>query len=304
MNTRSLKLSVLDLVPVFNEVDAAYALEQAITLAETAEKHGFHRYWAAEHHDMPGLACPAPEILLAHIGARTDRIRLGSGALLLPHYKPLKVAESFHLLASLYPGRIDLGIGRAPGGSAHVSMTLSGNFLENVRRLPEALKDISALVQGSYAYDGHPVQARPAPPIPPELWLLGTNNKSAAYAAELGMGYVFGQFMSDTAGEDVLRAYREAFIPSPLLSTPKCIVAVGVVCAETNEDARMLASRVSPPSLERKLLVGTPEELVLRLADLSRNYDVDEFIIVTMIPDYALRLRSYVLLAEAVYRYS
>jgi luciferase family oxidoreductase group 1 len=296
MNKPTFKLSVLDLVPAINQADAAFALEQAVKLAQTAEKYGFYRYWAAEHHDMSNLACSAPEILLAHIGARTERIRLGSGALLLPHYKPLKVAETFHMLASLYPGRIDLGIGRAPGGSAHVSMALSGNFLENVRKLPEALEDVSALVQGNYSYDGVPVQARPAPPVPPELWLLGTNTKSAAYAAELGMGYVFGQFMSDTSGEDVLRAYRKGFVPSPLLTVPKSIVAIGVVCAETEGEAHTLASRME----NQKLLIGTPQTISAQLTDMSHLYGVDEFIIVTMIPDYELRLHSYELLGEVM----
>ncbi|HZG77644.1 MAG TPA: MsnO8 family LLM class oxidoreductase, partial [Paenibacillus sp.] len=245
MTTSRLSISVLDLVPAFGETSGSGALREAIALAQAAERFGYRRYWAAEHHDLPGLACPAPEVLLAAIGARTSRIRLGTGALLLPHYKPLKVAETFHLLASLYPGRIDLGIGRAPGGNAHASMALSGNFLDNVRRLPEALRDVAALVRGDYAYEGQPVRARPTPPHPPELWLLGTNAKSAAYAAELGMGYVFGQFMSDTSGEETLRAYREAFAPSAFRSAPRAIVAVAAVCADTAEEARELASLAS-----------------------------------------------------------
>ncbi len=161
---KPLKLSVLDLVPVLDEADAAYALSQAVELAQTAERLGYTRYWVAEHHDMPHLACTSPEVLLAHVGARTQRIRIGSGALLLPHYKPLKVAESFHLLASLYPGRVDLGIGRAPGGSAHVSIALSGNFLENVRQLPDKLKELLELLEGSFQLDGQKVTARPTPP--------------------------------------------------------------------------------------------------------------------------------------------
>jgi luciferase family oxidoreductase group 1 len=259
------------------------------------------------------------EVLLAHIGARTKRIRLGTGALLLPHYRPLKVVETFHLLASLYPGRIDLGIGRAPGGPAHASMALSGNFLENVRKLPETLREVLALLQGHFRYDGQPVQARPAPRVPPELWLLGTNTKSAAYAAELGIGYVFGQFMSDVAGEEVLAAYREAFQPSPLLAAPKTIAAVGAVCAETKEEANVLASRMQNffqeesgakteaqerPSVpqNRKMLAGTPDEVVRQLAGLSELYGTDEFLIVTMVPDYNLRLRSYEMLAQALKR--
>ncbi len=296
---------------MFGGADASYALGQALELAQAAERLGYTRYWVAEHHDMPGLACTSPEVLLAHIGARTERIRLGSGALLLPHYKPLKVVESFHMLASLYPGRVDLGLGRAPGGSAHVSMALSGNFLENVRKLPESLRGITELLQGNYEWEGEPVTARPTPPVTPEPWMLGTNRKSAAYAAEFGTGYVFGQFMSDLAGEDVLPAYREAFVPSRLCPEPRAIVALGVVCADTEDEAKQLAGAgdalfpnegdtLEPsPLADRKLLVGTPNEVKARLEQLSLLYGVDEIIIVTMIPDYRKRLRSYELLAEA-----
>ncbi|HZG85432.1 MsnO8 family LLM class oxidoreductase [Paenibacillus sp.] len=303
-----LTLGVLDLVPAFDGTDDAGALAQAVRLARAAEASGYRRYWAAEHHDMPGLACPAPEILLAHIGARTNAIRLGTGALLLPHYKPLKVAETFHMLAVLYPNRIDLGLGRAPGGNAHVSMALSGNFLERVRQLPDTLRELTELFAGTYAYEGQPVRARPTPPAPPELWMLGTNAKSAAYAAELGLGYAFGQFMSDTPGDEAIRAYREAFKPSPFLREPKAIAAVGVVCAPTDEEARELASRTpgfmnegaeGREADERKRIVGSPKTVRSRLAELQSLYGADEWLIVTMIPDYELRIRSYELLAGA-----
>jgi luciferase family oxidoreductase group 1 len=309
VNNQALKLSVLDLVPVFDKADDTFALGQAVELAQAAERLGYNRYWVAEHHGMPGLACTSPEVLLAHIGAKTERIRIGSGALLLPHYKALKVAESFNLLASLYPGRIDLGMGRAPGGTAHVSMALSGNFLENVRKLPESLKDITELLQGSYEYEGQPVTARPAPSVPPELWMLGTNRKSAVYAAEFGIGYVFGQFMSDTEGEEVVSAYREAFTPSSFCSEPRAIIAIGVICSDTEEEAQRLALAATalfrqegdvkepPPLSDRKLLIGTPDDVKSRLEQLALLYDVDEFMIVTMIPDYRKRLRSFELLA-------
>ncbi|MFC3344580.1 LLM class flavin-dependent oxidoreductase [Paenibacillus abyssi] len=306
-----MKLSVLDLVPVINGVEDTIALGHAVELAQTAERLGYNRYWVAEHHDMPGLACTSPEVLLAHVGARTQRIRIGSGALLLPHYKPLKVVESYHMLATLYPGRVDLGIGRAPGGSAHVSMALSGNFLENIRQLPESLRGVTALLQGNYEWEGEPVSARPAPPVTPQLWMLGTNRKSAAYAAEFGTGYVFGQFMSDVGAEEILPAYSEAFNASALCPSPHVIVAIGVVCADTEEEAKRLASTSADLShseaaaeerselSDRKFLVGTPKQIKSRLEQLSLLYGVDEFIIVTMIQDYRKRLRSYELLAQA-----
>ncbi|RUS46677.1 LLM class flavin-dependent oxidoreductase [Cohnella sp. AR92] len=314
MSAGRIKLSVLDLVPVLENKDDSYALGQAAELAVAAERWGYERYWVAEHHDMKHLACPTPDVLLAHVGARTKRIRLGSGALLLPHYSPLKVAETYRMLASLYPGRIDLGLGRAPGGNAHVSMALSGNFIENVSKVPEKLRDLSALLQDTYRYDGEKVGARPQPPEQPEAWMLGTNKKSAEFAAVYGIGYVFGQFMSETNGAAVLRSYREAFIPSPLHQEAKAIVTIGVVCAETEEEAVRLAAdssilfRQAVPGGEAtggsggnsKLLFGTPKQLAHQLEELAIVYGVDEFMIVTSIPDYAKRLRSYELLAREI----
>ncbi|WP_276354335.1 LLM class flavin-dependent oxidoreductase [Cohnella caldifontis] len=311
---KPLKLGVLDLLPVPDGKDDAYALSMGAELARLAERLGYSRYWVAEHHDMPHLACPAPEVFLAHVGAVTNRIRIGSGAVLLPHYAPLKVAESFRLLASLYPGRVDLGIGRAPGGNAHASMALSGNFLENVARMPDKLRDLTRLLQGNYAYEGQPVAARPDPAEPPEIWLLGTHRKSAGYAAEYGMGYVFGQFMSDTDAASALAAYRDSFVPSPLCPEPKAVVAIGIVCAETDEEARGLvrasgesfgqeaAGGESPDErMERKLLAGSPRTVRDRLLQLSEEFGVDEFLVVTMISDYPTRMRSYELLAQCLY---
>lgn len=313
-----MKLSVLDLAPVFTPADPAGALEQAVTLAQAAETWGYTRYWVAEHHDFPGLACTSPEVLLAHIGARTSRIRLGSGALLLPHYKPLKVAEVFRMLATLYPGRIDLGIGRAPGGSAHASIALSGNFLEHVRQLPESLQTLMALLDNRFELDGQSVTARPVPEIPPQVWMLGTNTKSADFAAQFGTGYVFGQFMSDNDPAEVLAAYRRQFQPSIAWRQPQAIAAVGVICAETEEEAMRLAEESSiwfKPASEttivpseqnltaanvpkHRLLIGTAEHVKRQLEQLGEACGIDEFLIVTHIPDYAKRLRSYELLAS------
>jgi luciferase family oxidoreductase group 1 len=307
-----MNLSVLDLVPVYSKTSSTAAIEQALKLARTAEKLGYKRYWVAEHHDMQGLACTSPEVLLSYIGAQTSTIRLGTGALLLPHYKPIKVAETFNMLATLFPGRIDLGMGRAPGGSAHVSIALSGNFLENVTQIPQSLRELSDLLQNQYQMDGHPVLARPTPPSPPDVWLLGTNNKSASYAAEFGTGYVFGQFMSDRDGTEVIAGYRQAFKPSALSKEPRVIFAVSVVCAESEEEANKLAAEgyswISPgkavkekePFSENRLIVGTPGQVKQRLEEFQILYDMDEFLVVTMVPDYQKRLRSYELLANVI----
>ncbi|MGG1518023.1 LLM class flavin-dependent oxidoreductase [Paenibacillus oryzisoli] len=302
-----MKLSVLDLAPVIAPADPAAALEQAAVLAQTAERLGYARYWVAEHHDMPGLACTAPEVLLAHIGARTQRIRLGSGALLLPHYKPMKVAESFHMLATLYPGRIDLGIGRAPGGSAHAAIALSGNFLGNVSRMPETLQALMDFLHQRYTYEDQPVTARPLPAEPPQVWLLGTNTKSAAFAAQHGAGYVFGHFMSDADGAETIAAYREQFQPAAHMAEPKAMLAIAAICAETEEEAKRLAaesqswfrlpSEQNMPQGSGRLLTGTPDSLRVQLESLGRICHADEYLIVSPVPDYEKRLRSYELLA-------
>jgi len=307
----SIRLSVLDLVPLIGTEDAAAALGEAVKLAQAAEKLGYTRYWLAEHHDMQSVVSSSPEVLLAHVGARTEQIRLGSGAVLLPYYKPYKVAESFHMLASLYPGRIDLGIGRAPGGSAHVSLALGDNFLEGVRRMPESLEALTALLKDDYRIDGEKVSARPLPPIPPELWLLGTNEKSALFASRFGAGYVFGHFMSDQDGPAIIQRYREDYRASGRDTEPKVIVAVRAVCAETEEKAaayaeqglkQLFGTSGGGPAVQQpfpgRALVGSPEGVAAKLSELSELYGTDEFMIVTLAPTYEARIRSYELLAD------
>lgn len=303
-----LQLGVLDLVPQAEGTSAEAALAEASRLAVRAEAWGYSRYWAAEHHDLPGLACAAPEVLLAHVGAVTNRIRIGTGALLLPHYSPLKVAETFRLLAALYPGRVDLGIGRAPGGPAHASLALSGNFLQRVYGMKEALQSLIALLEGRYSYEGGPVTARPVPQEGPELWLLGTGRKSAAYAAEQGCGFVFGGFMSDEDGEAVLAAYRQSFVPSGRLAEPKAIVAAAVWCAESSAAAAKLAAASpmrSPESGEgagRLQAAGTAEEVAAALAGWREKYGTAEFLLTTPTADYEARNKSYEQLAGYIFK--
>lgn len=300
----SLKLGVLDLVPQSDNRSAEIAVAEAVRLAKAAEEWGYGRYWAAEHHDLPGLACAAPEVLLAHIGAVTRRIRLGTGALLLPHYSPLKVAETFRLLAALYPGRIDLGIGRAPGGPAHASLALSGNFLQRVYGMRESLDSLIRLLEDSYTLEGTQVIARPVPKEGPALWLLGTGKKSADFAASTGSGFVFGGFMSGEDGESVISAYRQNFVPSERLKEPKVIAAVGVLCAETSGEALKLAEQSRRRSAEdreesgRLQVTGSVQEAVDKLITWSELYNTDEFLVITPLADQEARLRSYRLLAE------
>ncbi|WP_376774368.1 LLM class flavin-dependent oxidoreductase [Paenibacillus eucommiae] len=305
-----MKLSVLDLVPILQGVDVSSALKQSVRLAQAAEQLGYLRYWVSEHHDMEQLACAAPEVLLAHIGAYTTHIRIGSGAVLLPHYKPLKVVESFHLLASLYPGRVDLGIGRAPGGSAHAVLALNDNFLEQIRQLPESLQALKELLTHDYKLEEQRVIARPVPPAAPELWLLGTSRKSAQYAAQLGAGFVFGQFMSDQDAAEALSIYRQSFQSSSLGSVAKTIVAVGVVCAETETEAQNIAAQGGllfqteasnsddKQSRAQRVWIGNPQQIREQLLQLQDRYQIDELMILTMASDYNQRIRSYELLAN------
>ncbi|WP_310139743.1 MsnO8 family LLM class oxidoreductase [Paenibacillus amylolyticus] len=314
-------LGVLDLVPRLGGVSAEHALQQAVTLAQHAEEWGYLRYWTSEHHDMEELASASPEVLLAHIGARTSSIRLGSGAVLLPHYSALKVAESFRLLASLYPGRIELGLGRAPGGGPHATMALSGNYLQHVSQLPDKLEALTALLEDRYTYEEHEVQARPIPEHPLSVWMLGTNVKSAEFAARFGMGYVFGQFMSEADGTEAVRRYREGFVPSAHRTEPEVMVALSVLCAEDEEQARSWsrqmeerrrastagdssqsngdesASNADGESSDRHI-AGTPEQVWKQMHQVSARLRTNQLLIVTAGPDYERRLESYKLLAE------
>ncbi|MGP0576042.1 MsnO8 family LLM class oxidoreductase [Paenibacillus peoriae] len=302
LSIKRLNLGVLDMVPLLPGNRPEQAVQRAGELARQAEAWGYTRYWTSEHHDMEGLASSSPEVLLSHIGAVTKTIKLGAGAILLPHYSPVKVAEWFHLLAALYPGRVELGLGRAPGGGPHASIALSGNFLQHVAKLPQTMEALLALLEGTYEYEQVPVFARPMPEQPPAVWMLGTNRKSAEYAAQYSTGYVFGQFMSEQQTEEMLSIYRSSFQPSNRMDKPRTMVAVGAVCALTNELAQQWAAQISlgDPAMRASWLVGTPSDIAERLRGLQIKYDNDEFLLVTPIPNYEQRLHSYRLIAEAV----
>lgn len=298
---KEVRASVLDLSPIYQDVDSRRALQESVRLAQMAEQWGYTRNWVSEHHDMPQFASSTPEVLLAHIGAKTNHIRIGSGAVLLPNYRPYKVAEAFALLATLYPERVDLGIGRAPGGSAHASLALSGNFLAEVGRMGELVRDLAALLRNEFTVEGEPVIARPVPPVPAQLWMLGTNRKSAELAAIHGTGYVFGHFMSEQPGEEIIAAYKEQFQPSDLQKEPEVIVTVSVICTETEEEAAELRSIRDVTSPGKKRLIGTAERLQRELHELAITHQADELMIITDLPDYRKRLESYERLAKDVF---
>jgi len=329
-----MKLSILDQAPISSGKTAGEALDASLQLAKLGDELGYTRYWIAEHHDLNGLACPNPDVMLGAIGAQTKKIRIGAGAVLLPHYKPYRVAETYNLLATLYPGRIDLGIGRAPGGSAEVTMALSDNFLEQVRKYPDSLDELLQFLHNDFP-EGHmfsKIKPTPVPKASPQPWLLGTSEKSAVLAAEKGMPYTFGHFMSSQDGPAVVRDYKENMAKHDANKVSQAIVAVSVICAETTEEAEALAlsnqlwkvlqdkgeGQDGVPSIEeakaypfndkelekmarmnQKTVIGDPEEVKNQLIDLQKQYDVDELMIVTITHDYEARRRSYELIAEA-----
>ncbi|MCM2981154.1 LLM class flavin-dependent oxidoreductase [Niallia circulans] len=331
-----MKLSILDQAPVLSGKSAQEALKESMKLAQSGEKLGYTRYWIAEHHDFPGLASSAPEVMLGYIGANTEKIRIGAGAILLPHYKPYKVAETFNMLATLFPDRIDLGIGRAPGGSAEASIALSGNFLENVRNMPNSIKDLLHFLYNNYPTDQmfSKITAHPLPDIPPVPWILGTSEKSAIQAASYGTAYAFGHFMSDKDGIEIVNTYRNAFRQSSGLQKPQAIITVSVICAETSELAEELAlswflSKIQTdkgeinnriPTMEearnysftsdekeriqemrKKMMIGNPKEVKQQLAELQAVYSADEIMIVTITNSYESRRKSYELIAKEVW---
>ena len=328
-----LRLSVLDQSPIAEGATGSQALHDTLDLARLADDLGYTRYWVAEHHGGPMLAGPSPEILIGPIAAATGRIRVGSGGVMLPHYSPLKVAESFSVLAGLYPERIDLGVGRAAGTDP-----LTTYALQRDRRtaapddFPEQLVELLAYLEGTFG-EGHSfarLAELPGRPEQPEPWLLGSSAQSAIWAAQLGLPYAFADFISP-GNEAIAGDYRSRFQPSERLRDPQTVVAAWVLCAETEEEAQRLASShrmafkmlrrgrliaVPPPEKAlrflssegesrtaappgRRAIVGAPDKVRAQVEELAAAYGADEVIVVTITHDPAARRRSYELLADA-----
>lgn len=328
-----MKLSILDQSPISSNQTAKEALNESMKLAQTGESLGYTRYWIAEHHDLPGLACSAPEVMLSYIGANTNNIRIGSGAVLLPYYRPYKVAEVFNMLATLFPNRIDIGIGRAPGGSAEATNALSDNFLQQVWNVPQSVNELLDFLDDHFPEDHKysKVSASPLPEISPAPWILGTSKKSAISAAENGLPYAFGQFMSDNDGASIIKTYMDSFKPRNSGDHPTVILTVSAICAETNERAEEIAlsslvwsllkekgeGQHGVPSIQdakqyalnetekntlqkmkQNMIIGNPHVVKQRLNELQAIYKVDEIMIVTITYSPKDRIQSYQLIAE------
>jgi luciferase family oxidoreductase group 1 len=323
-------LSALDQSPVSEGSTGADALRNSIDLAQHVETLGFERYWIAEHHGTPMLASAAPEILIAAIAAATSRIRVGSGGVMLPHYSPLKVAEVFSMLAALHPGRIDLGIGRAPGTDPHTMFALQRDRRQAAPDdFPEQLAELLALLEDDLPRD-HPfarLAALPGGPERPEVWLLGSSPQSAVWAAELGLPYSFADFINPK-GAELAKLYRDRFQASVRRERPWVAAAVSVICAETDEEAQRIAASarmaiallhagqlipVPPvekalaffaehdvPPTGRRAVVGTPAVVRAGLEEVAEEYGADELMLVTITHEHAARRRSYELVAATL----
>ena len=336
-----MRLSVLDQSPIRKGGSPADAVAETLALAKACEALGYHRYWLAEHHNSNSFAGSCPEILIGRVASETKSIRVGSGGVMLTHYSPLKVAEQFRMLEVLNPGRIDLGLGRAPGTDQKTSRALQAGpqgwdidaFPSQVHLLRQFLDDASgrAPIPADHPYRGIHAMPRGDISTGPELWMLGSGIHGAIYAGELGLPFSHAYFINPEGSEDAVAAYRERFKSSVACPRPRVSLGVAALAAETEDEARDLAQSrnlwvvrlltgrpipfPSPEeardypftdqelallrSVQRRSIVGTPEQVRTGLLALADAHDAEELVVVTITYDYASRLRSYELLAKA-----
>ena len=328
-----IKLSALDQSPIGEGSNSTEALRNTITLAQELEKLGYYRFWVSEHHDTRSLAGSSPEILISSIAAKTNKIRVGSGGVMLPNYSPYKVAENFKVLEALYPNRIDLGIGRAPGGMPLASKALmqgrsifTDNYEEKVLDLVRYIYDI---VPESHEFNG--LKATPIISTYPEIHILGSSGGSAGLAAEIGASYAYAQFITAGMGVSSVNWYRDKFKESVISSSPNTIICSFVICCETEEevnnqlaimDLTLLLVETGKaykvPSLERalnykysqseaqvinrnsrRMIYGTPEKVKEQLINMSKLYNTSEFMIINLSANIDDKIKSYRLISEA-----
>jgi luciferase family oxidoreductase group 1 len=328
--TSSLRLGVLDQSPIADGSTGAQALRDTLDLARVADGCGYHRYWVAEHHGGPMLAGTSPEALIGAIAASTSRLRVGSGGVMLPHYSPLKVTETFSVLSGLFPGRIDLGIGRTDGSDDPVTVFA----LRRDRNHPapddfgEQLIELLAYLDGmpaDHLFAGLPA-VLPGRPEQPEPWLLGSSPQSAVWGAELGLPYAFADFINPGGGVEIAKLYRERFVASQRLHEPRLLVAVWALCAGDGAEAERLASSARmasirgrrgghgpvpsvetarrflarhAPSTGKRWVLGGPDGVRDALTAVAREYGTDELLLVCVTHEHAARRRSYELIADA-----
>lgn len=332
MNTKQIRLSVLDQSPVRKGVTAEQAVKETIELAKYTDKLGYTRFWISEHHNTGSLAGSTPEVLLAYLGSQTQNIRIGSGGIMMPNHSTLKVAENFRMLEALFPGRVDLGMGRAPGTDRLTASVLNPSNQFSEQEFINQLYDLL-----NYFHDrGEPgtpqskIRAIPQVQTVPDMWLLSSSGESGLFAAHFGMGLSFAHFINPIGGPQAIAAYRERFKPSEDQAEPAASVAIFVFCSDDEEKIRRhqavmdfrfnqfeQGKGIVPIAYEdikdvvytineqerimhnrKRVITGTPAEMKIKLTKLSEEYDVDEIIAVTITEDFNDRLESYKLVAE------
>jgi luciferase family oxidoreductase group 1 len=319
--------SVLDLAPITQGADAATALRNSLDLARHAERWGYHRYWVAEHHSMPGIASAATAIVIAHIAAGTSTIRVGAGGIMLPNHAPLVVAEQFGTLESLFPGRIDLGLGRAPGSDQATARALRRTLASDPDAFPQ---DVLELLSYFHPQEGQKVQAVPGAGLDVPIWILGSSLFGAQVAAIMGLPFAFASHFAAAQMTQAMAMYRARFRPTSDLPQPRVMLGVNVVAADTDEEARYLATSgresfanlrrgmptpLPPPNpeflkdvvpfrgirleeIQSVSIVGSPATVGEDLRDFIVRTGADELIIVSHIYDHAARLRSHEITAQ------
>jgi len=330
-----MKLSVLDQSTAAKGREQEAAIRETLALARHCDALGYHRYWVSEHHNNDSIVGTAPEVLMAAIAATTKRIRIGSAGVMLPHYSALKVAEQFRILEAIAPGRIDLGIGRAPGSDPLTAYALNPNAATAADLFAEQVRDLQAWVTGAPLPEGHPfekIKAHPLGKTSPDLWILGSSDYGARVAAYFGLPYAYAYFFTEGRGtEEALDLYRKNYQPSARYPEPIATICVWSLAADTEAEAkRQLMTRefwrvgfekgirmpLLPPEeaaaypyteaeratiekLRNRAIVGTADQVAARLNELAQRLKLDEIVIVTWTHDPAVRHRSYELLAEA-----
>jgi len=323
----TIRLSVLDQSPVIAGLGARRAIEETLALARRTDELGYHRYWLAEHHAIAALADPCPEVLLARLGAETRRMRIGTGGVLLPYYSAFRTAEAFRMLEALYPGRIDLGVGRAPGGDPRTAQAVGGGKFPDPSHFPQQVWELASLLEGTSP--GKLPRLQPEVDTVPEVWLLGSSDYSGALAAELGLPFAFAHFINPRGGELVSQAYRDNFKSRG--KPARVIVCTFAIVAESNEEAERLAAPIDLRRLHMALNIDSPvptydeaarhryseeernyvlsqrtraviggvEKATQQLREMVDRYGADELMVLTITGDYDSRRRSYELLIEA-----
>ena len=330
-----MKLSILDLATIYNGEAAVQTLQNTTELVQLADRLGYTRYWFAEHHNTKYQMSTSPDLLGTHAAAVSKNIRIGSGGIMLPNHSPLKVAENFSLMEALHPGRIDLGIGRAPGTDGLTALALRrSREAANADDFPEQLSELLSYFSRDFS-DEHPfknINPSPDKSLVPDIYMLGSSNGGMQFAAHYGLGFVFAAHISPQWAVPMLRAYRDNFKPSAFMPEPKSVLAIIVVAAETDEEAEYLAGpaelqwvrwgtgafHLAPPTLEEaathvytaqeravqqgnkgRFVIGSAENVEKQLRKLAEDAQVDEIMILNMLTEKTSRHKSYELLADA-----